>query len=429
MDDVLSIILGGGRGARLYPLTKYRAKPALPLAGKYRLIDIPVSNCINSGIQKMFVLTQFNSASLNQHVSNTYRFSPFSKGFVEVLAAQQTEVSPEWFQGTADAVRKALWVIEPWKVSEYLILSGDHLYRMDYRSFIENHRSTRADISVSVIPMDEEAASSFGLVKTDSSGRIVDFREKPTGEALDAMRVNPRELSPNAPAPTEAPFVASMGIYVFSREVLVELLKCCPDHTDFGNHVIPFALKDYRVQAYLFQGYWEDIGTVESFYNANLRLVEQPNPSFSFYDARFPIYTRPRSLPPTKVLRSTVRESMICDGCIIKASRIRNSIIGVRSRIEEGSVIENSLLMGADYYQPMDQREGDVSSGIPPVGIGANCTIRNAIIDKNARIGNNVKIINADKVESAEREKDGYWICNGIVVVIKGATIPDNAVI
>jgi len=427
MDGVIAIILGGGRGTRLYPLTKYRAKPALPLAGKYRLIDIPVSNCINSGIQKIYVLTQFNSASLNQHVSNTYHFSQFSRGFVEVLAAQQTEVSPDWFQGTADAVRKTLWVMEPWKVSEYLILSGDHLYRMDYGRFVEHHRSTKADISISVIPVSETMASSFGLVKIDDTGRVVDFKEKPTGELLESMRVDAKTLSPDAPASQDAPFIASMGIYVFNREVLRELLKCCPEHTDFGRDVIPFALKDYRVQAYLFQGYWEDIGTVESFYDANLRLVEQPTPSFSFYDAKFPIYTRPRSLPPTKILKSHVRESMICDGCIIREARIRNSIIGIRSRIGNGCIIENALVMGVEFYQSDEERQADKAAGIPPVGIGANSHIRNAIIDRNVRIGENVQIVNKDKIENAERE--GYWICNGIVVVIKGAVIPDNTVI
>jgi len=426
MDDVLSIILGGGQGKRLYPLTKYRAKPALPLAGKYRLIDIPVSNCINSGIQKMFVLTQFNSASLNQHISNTYRFSPFSKGFVEVLAAQQTEISPEWFQGTADAVRKTLWVMEPWRVSEYLILSGDHLYRMDYRPFIEHHRRTGADVTISVIPVDETQAQSFGLVKIDSSGRVIDFKEKPQPEMLAAMRTD--SSSPGAGG-TTAPYLASMGIYVFKREVLAEMLRRYPEHLDFGRDVIPSAIKDHHVQAYLFQGYWEDIGTVESFYHANLNLVRQPDPSFSFYDAKFPIYTRARSLPPTKMAKSTVEESMICDGCIIKESTIRNSIVGVRTRIEFGSVIENSLLMGADLYQSMEERAADTASGLPPMGIGSNCIIRNAIIDRNARIGNNVKLVNKDNVQNAERAKEGYWICSGIVVVIKGAIIPDNTVI
>ena len=427
MEDVLAIILGGGRGTRLYPLTKYRAKPALPLAGKYRLIDIPVSNCINSGISKMFVLTQFNSASLNQHISNTFRFSPFSKGFVEVLAAQQTEISPDWFQGTADAVRKTMWVMEPWKVSEYLILSGDHLYRMDYKAFIENHRSTKADISLSVIPIAEEMALSFGLVRIDGSGRIIDFKEKPTGDALQSMRVDAKTLSPDAPTPSEAPFIASMGIYVFNRNVLVDLLSRCPEHTDFGRDVIPFALGDYRVQAYLFQGYWEDIGTVESFYDANLRLVEQPNPSFSFYDAKFPIYTRPRSLPPTKILKSNIKESMICDGCIIKQATIQNSIIGIRTRVGNGSVIKDTLVMGAEFFQSDEERDADIAAGIPPLGIGANSHIRNAILDRNVRIGENVVIANKDKVQNAERE--GYWICSGIVVVIKGAIIPDNTVI
>ncbi len=427
MDNVLAIILGGGQGTRLYPLTKYRAKPALPLAGKYRLIDIPVSNCINSGVLKIYVLTQFNSASLNHHISSTYRFSPFAQGFVEVLAAQQTEISPDWFQGTADAVRKALWVIEPVKVSEYLILSGDHLYRMDYRPFIERHRSMNADISIAVIPMSEQSAPNFGLVKVDESGRVVEFKEKPKGEALNSMRVDIRTLNPKAPSTDQAPFLASMGIYVFKSEVLFDILKSHPEQTDFGGDVLPYALKHFRVQSYVFQGYWEDIGTVESFYQANLRLVEQPNPQFSFYDAKLPIYTRARSLPPTKIVDSHIEDSMMCDGCIVKRSTIRNSIIGIRTRIEDHTVIENSLLMGAEVYQSPEEREKDEAMGIPPVGIGAHSHIRNAIVDRNVRIGKNVKILNERNVQNAQH--DNYWICNGIFVIIKGATIPDNTVI
>ena len=429
MQDVLSIILGGGRGERLYPLTKLRAKPALPLAGKYRLIDIPVSNCINSGILKIFVLTQFNSASLNQHIANTYHFYPFIKGFVDVLAAQQTPQSPDWFQGTADAVRKTLWVMEPWNVRDYMILSGDHLYRMDYRFFIEQHRKTNADVTISVIPVHENHASSFGLMKTNDQGRVVEFREKPTGERLSSMKVDTARFGLDPASASQAPYLASMGIYVFKREVLFDLLQRDQSQTDFGKDIIPSAIGESNVQSFVFRGYWEDIGTIESFYRANLALAKQPKPDFSFYDADFPIYTRPRSLPPSKILNTEITESMVCDGCIIKSARVINSIIGIRMRMEENCVVENSLLMGADYNQSDADRSVDLAEGRPAVGIGANSIVRNAIIDKNARIGKNVQIINKDNIQSVERESEGYWIRSGIVVVIKDKIIPDNTII
>jgi glucose-1-phosphate adenylyltransferase len=429
MLDVLSIILGGGRGTRLYPLTKKRAKPAVPLAGKYRLIDIPVSNCINSQLEKIYVLTQFNSASLNRHIVNTYRFSPFAGGFVDVLAAQQTPENPDWFQGTADAVRQYLWLFESWKeINDYLILSGDHLYRMDYRPFIEHHRQTGADVTLSVIPCNESIASSFGLIKIDDSGRVISFSEKPKGDPLKAMQVDTQSLGLEAAAAAEMPYIASMGIYVFTRKALVDLLSN-RQHTDFGKEVIPAAIDTYNIQAYLFKGYWEDIGTVEAFYRANLALVKQPAPPFSFYDQDFPIYTRPRFLPPNKILDSTIADTMIADGCIIKNSQIRNSVIGVRTRLEANTVIENTLVMGADYYESSEVREQLLAQGTPPVGIGANSQIANAIVDKNARIGRNVKILNKDHVEEAEREEEGIWISNGIVIVVKDATIADNTII
>lgn len=429
MEDVLAIILGGGRGERLYPLTKHRAKPALPLAGKYRLIDIPVSNCINSAVRKIFVLTQFNSASLNQHVANTYRFNPFMRGFVDVLAAQQTPISPEWFQGTADAVRKTLWVMEPWKGRDYLVLAGDHLYRMDYRPFVEHHRETRADVTISVIPMDAARASNFGLMKVNSTGRVIDFKEKPTGETLVGMKTDLEAAGVEAAVASRSPYLASMGIYLFKQQVLNELLKEYPQHTDFGKHVIPAAINDFHVQSYIFRGYWEDIGTIESFYQANIELVRQPKPAFSFFDDEFPIYTRPRFLPPSKVLNSTIEESMICDGCIVKSARVSNSVIGIRSRLEEGTSIEHTLLMGADTYQSDAERASDLALGTPPVGIGADTVVRHAVIDKNVRIGRAVKIINKDHVLNVERESEGYWIRNGIVIIIKGTTIPDGTVI
>ncbi|QLE40230.1 glucose-1-phosphate adenylyltransferase [Nostoc sp. C052] len=429
MKKVLSIILGGGAGTRLYPLTKLRAKPAVPVAGKYRLIDIPVSNCINSEIFKIYVLTQFNSASLNRHIARTYNFTGFNEGFVEVLAAQQTPENPNWFQGTADAVRQYLWLMEEWDVEEYLILSGDHLYRMDYRQFIQRHRDTGADITLSVIPIDERRASDFGLMKIDNSGRVIDFSEKPKGEALIQMRVDTSVLGLSKEQAQQQPYIASMGIYVFKKEVLFKLLREGIERTDFGKEIIPDASKDYNVQAYLFDDYWEDIGTIEAFYHANLALTQQPQPPFSFYDEKAPIYTRARYLPPTKLLDCHITESIIGEGCILKNCRIQHSVLGVRSRIESGCIIEESLLMGADFYQPSVERLCNVEKGNIPVGIGTDSIIRGAIIDKNASIGHDVKIINKDNVQEAERENQGFYIRSGIVVVLKNAVIPDGTII
>ena len=429
MKRVLAIILGGGAGTRLYPLTKLRAKPAVPLAAKYRLIDIPISNCINSEIQRIYVLTQFNSASLNRHITRTYGMAGFSQGFVEVLAAQQTLESPSWFEGTADAVRKYLWLFEEWDVDQYLILSGDHLYRMNYADFIQRHRETKADITLSVVPVDESRASDFGLMKIDNNGLVMSFSEKPKGDALKAMQVNTTVLGLPAEKAKEFPYIASMGIYVFERQVLLDLLKAAPNQTDFGKEILPSSTKDYNVHAYLFKDYWEDIGTIEAFYNANLALTCQPGPPFSFYDERAPIYTRPRYLPPTKLLDCNVIESMVGEGCILRECTVKRSVIGIRSRIETGCLIDNALLMGSDYYESPSERLQTLESGKVPLGIGANTTIRRAIVDKNARIGRNVQIVNKDHVEESNREKLGFVIRSGIVVVIKNATIPDGTVI
>ncbi|MFN6477738.1 glucose-1-phosphate adenylyltransferase [Nostoc sp. DedQUE07] len=429
MKKVLSIILGGGAGTRLYPLTKLRAKPAVPVAGKYRLIDIPVSNCINSEIFKIYVLTQFNSASLNRHIARTYNFTGFNEGFVEVLAAQQTPENPNWFQGTADAVRQYLWLMEEWDVEEYLILSGDHLYRMDYRQFIQRHKETGADITLSVIPIDERRASDFGLMKIDDSGRVIDFSEKPKGEALHQMQVDTSVLGLSKEQAQQQPYIASMGIYVFKKDVLFKLLREGTERTDFGKEIIPDASKDYNVQAYLFDDYWEDIGTIEAFYHANLALTQQPQPPFSFYDEHAPIYTRARYLPPSKLLECQITESIIGEGCILKNCRIQHSVLGVRSRIESGCVIEESLLMGADFYQAFVERQCNVEKGDIPVGIGTDSIIRGAIIDKNASIGHDVKIINKDNVQEADRESQGFYIRSGIVVVLKNAVIPDGTII
>ncbi|MDH6058913.1 glucose-1-phosphate adenylyltransferase [Chrysosporum bergii ANA360D] len=429
MKKVLAIILGGGAGTRLYPLTKLRAKPAVPVAGKYRLIDIPVSNCINSEIYKIYVLTQFNSASLNRHIARTYNFTGFNEGFVEVLAAQQTPENPNWFQGTADAVRQYLWQLEEWDAEDYLILSGDHLYRMDYRLFIQRHKETNADITLSVLPIDKTRASDFGLMKIDQSGRVINFSEKPKGEALDQMRVDTTLLGLSPEQAELKPYIASMGIYVFKKDVLIKLLKESLESTDFGKEIIPDASKDHNIQAYLFDGYWEDIGTIDAFYHANLALTKQPLPPFSFYDEEAPIYTRPRYLPPSKLLNCQVTESIIGEGCILKDCRIHHSVLGVRSRVESGCVIEESLLMGADFYQPFVERQCTLEKGNIPVGIGTDTIIRRAIVDKNARIGHDVKIINKDNVQEAQRENEGFYIRSGIVVVLKNAVIPDGTII
>lgn len=429
MESVLSIILGGGAGTRLYPLTKSRAKPAVPLAGKHRLIDIPISNCINSNLLKIYVLTQFNSASLNQHINRSYSFSGFRQGFVEVLAAQQTPDNAEWFQGTADAVRQYLDLLQTPDIDEYLILSGDHLYRMDYRDFVRRHRETNADITLAVLPIDEQRASSFGLMKIDDIGRIVDFSEKPKGEALQAMQVDTTTLGLDSQAAERKPYIASMGIYLFKKAVLIDLLEQQPEQIDFGKEIIPESIKSHNVRAYLFNDYWEDIGTIESFFNANLALAQQPDPPFSFYDKSAPIYTRARYLPPTKQLECHVSRSMISEGCVLKDCRIVNSVVGIRARIESGCVIKDSLLMGADHYQSNFERGSDCGRQAIPIGIGSNSEIQKAIIDKNARIGCNVKVLNKDRVEEADREAEGFYIRSGIVCVLKNATLPNDTVI
>jgi glucose-1-phosphate adenylyltransferase len=430
MKRVLAIILGGGAGTRLYPLTKLRAKPAVPLAAKYRLIDIPISNCINSEIQRIYVLTQFNSASLNRHITRTYGMAGFSQGFVEVLAAQQTPEHPGWFQGTADAVRKYLWLFEEWEdVDQYLILSGDHLYRMNYGDFIRRHRDTEADITLLVVPVDESRASDFGLMRIDRSGRVVSFSEKPKGDALEAMRVDTTVLGLPAKKAEQFPYIASMGIYLFERRVLHDLLRESTDRTDFGKEILPASANNYDVRAFLFEDYWEDIGTIEAFYNANLALTQQPSPAFSFYDEKAPIYTRPRYLPPTKLLDCNVIESMLGEGCILRECTVIRSVIGIRSRIESGCTIDNALLMGADYYESPAERTKNLENGKVPLGIGAGTIIQRAIVDKNARIGRDVKIVNKDRVGESNREELGFVIRGGIVVVIKNAILPDGMVI
>jgi glucose-1-phosphate adenylyltransferase len=431
MKRVLAIILGGGAGTRLYPLTKMRAKPAVPLAGKYRLIDIPISNCINSEIDKIYVLTQFNSASLNRHLSMSYNLSAgFGQGFVEVLAAQQTPDSPSWFEGTADAVRKYQWLFQEWDVDHYLILSGDQLYRMDYSRFVQHHIDTGADLSVGALPVDPAAAEGFGLMRTDGQGRIQEFREKPKGEALEAMRVDTRSLGLSEEESSKRPHLASMGIYVFSRDTLFDLLAEHPKATDFGKEIIPASLqRGDKLQSFLFDDYWEDIGTIGAFYEANLALTDQPNPAFSFYDEKFPIYTRPRYLPPSKLWDAQVTQSIIGEGSMLKACSIHHCVLGVRTRVESEVVLQDTLVMGADYFESMEERLVLRERGGIPIGIGKGTTIKRAIIDKNVRIGRNVAIVNKDQVEEADRPELNFYIRNGIVVVVKNGSIPDGSVI
>ena len=431
MKRVLGIVLGGGAGTRLFPLTKMRAKPAVPLAGKYRLIDIPVSNCINSGINKIYVLTQFNSASLNRHISQTYNLSSgFGQGFVEVLAAQQTPDSPSWFEGTADAVRKYEWLFQEWDVDEVLILSGDQLYRMDYRLFVEEHRRSGADVSVSALPVDAEQAEGFGLMRTDESGWIRRFKEKPKGAELQEMQVDTASMGLSATEAARRPYLASMGIYVFKRDVLFNLLKENPGAIDFGKEIIPTALQNgLQLRSYLFDDYWEDIGTIRAFYEANLALTAQPRPPFSFYDKKFPIYTRHRFLPPSKLQDAQVTESIIGEGSLLKACSIHRCVLGVRSRIENEVVLQDTLVMGSDYFESGEERALLRERGGIPMGVGQGTTVKRAILDKNVRIGSNVTIVNKDHVEEADRPEHGFYIRNGLVVVVKNASIADGMVI
>ncbi len=430
MKNVLAIILGGGAGTRLQPLTTSRAKPAVPLGGKYRLIDIPVSNCINSGIEKIYVLTQFNSQSLNRHLSLTYNLSSgFSGGFVEVLAAQQTPDSPSWFEGTADAVRQNQKLFESWDVEQLLILSGDQLYRMNYGPFVEAHRSRGAALTVAGLPVDPEAARSFGLMRVDADGRIREFREKPSGVALEAMRVDTAALGLSPEEAAHRPYLASMGIYVFERKLLFDLLNGNPEATDFGKEIIPAALAaGHNLQSHIFQGYWEDIGTVKSFYDANLALAEE-EPPFSFFDEQAPIYTRPRYLPPSKVWDSHLTRTVLSEGCLLRRCTVDHCVLGLRLRVDEGAVLQDTLAMGADSTESETERQNVRARGGVPLGIGAESVIQGAILDKNVRIGSHVKVVNKDRVQEADRHELGFTIRSGIVVIEKNATIADGTVI
>lgn len=424
-DNVVCVILGGGAGSRLFPLTGERAKPAVPLGGKYRLVDVPISNCINSNITQIFILTQFNSASLNRHISRTYRFSSFSTGFVEILAAEQRLDSPQWFQGTADAVRQMIPHIRDWRVDTILILAGDHLYRMDYRKFLARHFESNADVTISVIPCTPAEAEGFGLLKTDENGKIVEFSEKPKGDAQNKMLVDTTNFGLSEEEAKKRPFLASMGIYVFNYEKLTELLNEDNQRIDFGREIIPSAIENYNVQAHFFKEYWEDIGTIRAFYDANLDLAS-PLPKFNFFDAEAPIYTRSRYLPPSKVHDSDINNSMVSEGCILNGVTARNSIIGLRSRIDRGTRIEDSILMGADFFESIEEIRSNINRSVPHLGIGENSLIRRAIIDKNVRIGKNVRLVNKRSVETEDGADGSYYIREGIIIVPKNAVIKDD---
>jgi len=424
MKDVATIIMGGGQGSRLFPLTRDRAKPAVPVGGRVRLIDIALSNCINSGLTRVFVLTQFNSASLNRHISRTYNFGSLLPAGVEVIAAELTPDNRDWFQGTADAVRRSLRHVVDRRTREVLILAGDHLYRMDYGPFLRRHQDSGADVTISVCPVSDEHASSFGLVHCDSDGIITRFAEKPRGEELEAMRIDP--VAPLAGGePAGASFLASMGIYVFTPQVLTDLLTRYPDQNDFGREIIPQALAEHRVAIHPFRGYWEDIGTMSAFYRANLALAVKGE--YSLYDPNFPLYTHPRYLSPTCVGDAHIEDSLVAEGSLIGQARIQRSVIGIRARIADGVQLDGTLVMGNDNYETPEDRALCRERGIPPLGIGAGTVVRKAIIDKQVRIGRGVQIVNAEN--ATERDGDCYYVRDGIVIIPRDATVPDGKVI
>lgn len=411
--------MGGGAGSRLFPLTKDRSKPAVPLGGKYRIVDIPISNCINSGLRHMYVLTQFNSTSLIRHISSGYKFDHFSRSFVEILAAQQTPSGSHWYQGTADAVRQNLRDFLQRPYEYYLILSGDQLYRMDYQLLLEQHIAKKSDLTIATIPVDRTNAPAFGIMHTDPERKIIRFEEKPKDPALlDELKIPAELLAELGKQPNEELYQASMGIYVFNREALIESLD--NDSNDFGKHIIPGALSKYAVNAYIFQGYWEDIGTIRAFFDANLNLTDTV-PAYSFFDTTAPVYTHARFLPASKVNGATIKHAIISDGCIISDAHLERAVIGVRSYIASGTTIRNSIVMGSDFYDAdMATRETHAT----PLGIGRNCIIDHAIIDKNARIGDGVVISPEGKPENADGEN--YYVRDGIVVIPKNAVIPSG---
>ncbi len=418
MNDVLAIILGGGQGSRLFPLTQQRSKPAVPIGGKYRLIDVPVSNCLHADLRRIFVLTQFNSASLNHHIAGTYRMDPFSHGFVDIIAAEQTPDSSAWFQGTADAVRQATRHFMRYEADYYLILAGDHLYRMDYGRLLDAHVDEDADITVAALPCSPDDAPGMGIFRFDREGQIVGFEEKPTPARLSEIgsSLPADNLFPGLQADEAKPFIASMGIYVFSRPVLLDLLHNT-GMTDFGREIIPAALQTHRVRAYLHDGYWADVGTVESFYEANIMLTE-PHAPFKFYDPRRPVYTHERFLPPSHLRSCSVRESIVSEGCFLEECTIEQSVIGIRTHVFRGTRITRSVLLGADMYE---------SEGTASLGVGRDVTLDRVIIDKNATIGDGARLVNTAGV--MEADGDGYFIRSGIIIVPKGGRIKPGTTI
>ncbi|MDP1841802.1 MAG: glucose-1-phosphate adenylyltransferase [Sediminibacterium sp.] len=422
-NSVLAVILGGGAGSRLFPLTVSRSKPAVPIAGKYRLVDIPISNCINSHINRMFVLTQFNSASLNKHIKNTYHFSAFSTGFVDILAAEQTPDNPGWFQGTADAVRQSLRHISNLEFDYILILSGDQLYQMDFSEMLQNHKDRKADISIATIPVDDRDAPEFGILKTNADNCITSFIEKPKKDILSEWVSDTGEEMQKS----GRHYLASMGIYIFNKQALYKLLNdVYPNATDFGKEIIPESIENYNVASFQYDGYWTDIGNIYSFYEANLALTAEV-PLFNLFDNEKTVYTRARMLPPAKISGTTLEKTIIAEGSIIHASRIEQSVVGIRSRIGLGSTVVSTYIMGNDYYETLEEMESNVNKGLPKIGIGERCYIKDAIIDKNCRIGNDVRI-NGGK-HLANTDHPLYAVKDGIVVVKKRAILPDGFVI
>ena len=412
MNDVLTLILGGGRGTRLFPLTHMRSKPAVPIGGKYRLIDIPISNCLHAGLKKIFVLTQFNSASLNRHIAQTYRLDVFSQGFVEILAAEQTPESSDWFQGTADAVRQAVRHFVGYEAEHYLILAGDHLYRMDFCDLLEAHIDKGSDITIAAQPVNAADATQMGIFRFDEQGQIAGFEEKPDARRLAEIGSSTPKGSTVGGTTAEKPFVASMGIYVFSRDVLLEILE--QPGIDFGKEIIPAALATHRVHPYVFRGYWADVGTIEAFYDANVQLTQR-GAQFNFFHPRWPIYTHPRFLPGTRAYRCRIESSIVAEGCHLDDCEITDSVVGIRTHVKPGAKITRSVLLGADLYE----EEG--AAGRTPLGIGRDVVLDRVIVDKNARIADGVRLVNDTGIDEADGE--GYYIRNGIIIVPKGAQV------
>ncbi|MBC8001620.1 MAG: glucose-1-phosphate adenylyltransferase [Opitutaceae bacterium] len=424
-SNVLSVIMGGGQGSRLFPLTRDRSKPAVPLAGKYRLVDIPISNCINSGLKRVYLLTQFNSASLHRHISQSYKFDHFSGGFVEILAAEQTFSDTSWYQGTADAVRKNLVHLLNHDFDYVLILSGDQLYRMDFRRIIAQHVESYADITIATIPVVRREAEALGIMQMNEERRITRFVEKPKDPAvLDSLKIDRGMYDKLGIEGDSEFFLASMGIYVFNRDVLIKLLD--NSLTDFGKHVIPGAIDTLRVFSHVFQGYWEDIGTIRAFFDANLDVTSDL-PRFNFFDMSAPIFTRPRFLPGSKINGAEINHAIVSDGCIINHASISNSIVGVRSIVGDGSRVNRCILLGCDYYESLSSINVAETQGRPRIGIGKNTRIENAIIDKNARIGDNCHISPAGKPDSVDHPL--YYVRDGIVIIPKNGVIPHGTVI